>query len=259
AGAQTGLITNTATLQAASDGSPDNNSFTDAGAVSQPAVDLHVDKIVTSNPQVTPAGYGPTETVTYRISVTNNGIADANNVQLTEAPDPRMTVNSITPSQGSCSGTDCNLGTITPDQAPVTIDVSVTLPGFDTYPSDALMNNTATVSTPGATEINPDDNTASASISTLPWAETSITKTFSPAQPVAGGQVIYTLTIHSDGPGVVDENVLDLVPDALQNPTTSVSGGTGVCQFDPTGAAFGFPGFRLIGCDIPQFGPGEDR
>lgn len=49
-GATPGQISNTATLQAASNGSPDNNSFTDAGAVSQPAVDLHVDKIVTSTP-----------------------------------------------------------------------------------------------------------------------------------------------------------------------------------------------------------------
>jgi uncharacterized repeat protein (TIGR01451 family) len=259
--AQTGQLSNTASVQAPSDGNPDNNSVTDAGAVSQPTVDLHVDKLVTSTPQVTPAGYGPTETVTYRISVTNNGIANANNVQLAEAPDPRMTVNSITPSQGSCSGMDCNLATITPGQAPVTIDVSVTLPGFDTYPSDALMDNTASVSTPGATEINPDDNSATASISTLPWAETGITKTFSPAQPVAGGPVTYTLTVHNFGPGTVDENVLDLVPAALQNFTTSVSGGTGVCQFDPTGAAFGAPppGEPIIGCDIPQFGPGEDR
>jgi uncharacterized repeat protein (TIGR01451 family) len=240
--AQPGQLSNTASVQAPSDGNADNNSVTDAGAVSQPTVDLHVDKIVTSTPQVTPAGYAPTETVTYRISVTNNGIANANNVALTEAPDPRMTVNSITASQGTCTGTDCNLGTITPSQAPVTIDVSVTLPGFDTYPTDALMDNTANVSTPGATEINPSDNTATATISTLPWAETGITKTFSPAQPVAGGPVTYTLTIHNFGPGTVDEGVLDgPVPAALQNFTISVAGGTGVCQFDPTGESFGAP------------------
>ena len=41
------------------------------------------------------------------------------------APHPSQ---SITPSQGSCSGTVCNLGTITPGQAPVTIDVQVVLP-----------------------------------------------------------------------------------------------------------------------------------
>ncbi len=252
-------------MQAPSDGNPDNNSFTDAdaGAGGQPAVDLHVEKVVTSTPSISPAGYAPGETVTYRISVTNNGIANANNVQLTEALDaPLEVIPPIrTPSQGSCSGTDCNLGTITPSQAPVTIDVQVTLPGFDSYPSDALLNNTATVSTPGATEINPADNSATATISTLPWAETGITKTFSPAQPVAGGPVTYTLTVHNFGPGTVDENALDEAPAALENFTTSVAGGTGVCQFDPTGASAGAPppGFPIINCDIPQFGPGETR
>ena len=48
--------------------------------------------------------------VTYRIEVTNNGIADAANVQLAETFDSPLTLDSITPSQGSCTGTVCNLG-----------------------------------------------------------------------------------------------------------------------------------------------------
>jgi large repetitive protein len=75
--------------------------------------------------------------------------------------------------------------------------------------------------------------------------------------------VTYTLTIHNFGPGTVDEGELDgaRVPAALQNFTISVAGGTGVCQFDPTGASLGVPppGFPIINCDIPQFGPAEDR
>jgi uncharacterized repeat protein (TIGR01451 family) len=93
----------------------------------------------------------------------------------------------------------------------------------------------------------------------VPWAETSITKSFAPAQPVAGGPVTYTLTMHSDGPGTVDMVAIDLLPAALQKPPTaiSISGGTGVCQYDPTGETGGFP--ESVFCDIPQFGPGEDR
>ena len=67
--------------------------------------------------------------------MTNNGIGDAADVQLTEIFDAPLTVESITPSQGSCSGTDCNLGTITPGQAPVTIDVQARAgTGFEDYP-----------------------------------------------------------------------------------------------------------------------------
>ncbi len=261
--AQPGQLSNTASVQAPSDGNPDNNSVTDAGAVSQPSVDLHVTKVVTSTPHFTPIGYlFFLDPITYHIEVTNNGIADANNVQLNETFDSPLVLDSITPSQGSCTGAVCNLGTIAPGQAPVTIDVQMgMLNGFATYPSDTLLNNTATVSTPGAVETNPDDNSASAAISTVPWAETSITKTFSPAQPVAGGPVTYTLTMHSDGPGTVDMVAADVLPAALQNPTASISGGTGNCQLDPTGASIGVPppGFPIVSCEIPQFGPGEDR
>ena len=63
-GAQPGQLSNTASVQAPSDGNPDNNSFTDAGAVSEPAIDLHVEKVVTSTPDFTPAGYATAGTIT---------------------------------------------------------------------------------------------------------------------------------------------------------------------------------------------------
>ena len=110
-----------------------------------------------------------------------------------------------------------------------------------------------TVSAPVGTDIDPDDNTASAAISTVPSAETSITKAFAPAQPVAGSQVTYTLTVHSDGPGTVDYVAADLLPAALQSPRRrSRSPAAGV--FDQTraasiGAADPAP---FVVCDIPS-------
>src|SRR5262249_14160583 len=119
AGAQPGQLSNTAFLQAPSDGNPDNNAFTDAGADSAPSIDLHVEKTVTNTPGSV-IGYRPeSDVVTYRIEVSNHGIANAANVQLNELLDPAMRIESITPSQGSCSGTTCDLGTITTTQEPV--------------------------------------------------------------------------------------------------------------------------------------------
>jgi uncharacterized repeat protein (TIGR01451 family) len=266
-GAQPGQLSNTATLTGGGDGNPDNNSVTDAGAVSEPAIDLHVEKVVTSTPNFTPIGYlFFLDPITYRIEVTNNGVANAANVQLTEILEAPLTLESIVPSQGSCSGTSCNLGTITPGQPPVTIEVQASAgtqaAAFNDYPSNKLLHNTATVSAPVGTEINPDDNSASAAISTVPWAETSITKTFAPEHPVAGGPVTYTLTVHSDGPGTVDYVAADLLPAALQQPPAAISitGGTGVCQYDPTGQSIGaVDPAPFVVCDIPQLGPGEDR
>ena len=258
-----GQLSNTATLQAPSDGNPDNNSFTDSGAVSEPAIDLHVEKVVTSTPNFTPIGYlFFLDPITYRIEVTNNGVADAANVQLTEIFEAPLTVESITPSQGSCSGTVCNLGTITPGQAPVTIDVQATCRGPDSTTTRATscwttprpcQPRSAPRSTRTTTARRP-------TISTVPWAETSITKAFSPAQPAAGGPVTYTLTVHSDGPGTVDFVAADILPDALQKPPTaiSISGGTGVCRYEPTAESFGGPPprrFRSSSATSPSSAP----
>ncbi len=121
--------------------------------MSEPAIDLHVEKEVTSTPKFTPVGYlFFLDPVTYRIEVTNNGVADAANVQLTETFDAPLTVESITPSQGSCSGTICNLGTITPGQAPVTINVRPARATDSDYPSNELLDNTVTVSAPVGTD-----------------------------------------------------------------------------------------------------------
>ena len=256
-------------LQAPSDGNADNNSFTDAGAVSEPAIDLHVEKVVTSTPDFTPVGYlFFLDPITYRIEVTNNGVADAANVQLAEivrrAPDRRVdhALAGLVLGHDLQPGHDHARPGAGHDRRTGKREQPVRRPMAD-YPSNKLLNNTATVSAPVGTEINPDDNSASAAISTVPWAETSITKTFAPAQPVAGGPVTYTLTVHSDGPGTVDMVAADLLPAALQKPPTaiSISGGTGVCQYDPTGESIGGfpPGVPIVFCDIPQLGPGEDR
>ena len=125
--------------------------------MSEPAIDLHVEKVVTSTPNFTPIGYLHfLDPITYRIEVTNNGVADAANVELADIFDAPLLLDSITPSQGSCTGTVCNLGTITSGQAPVTIDVQLSIANsFDTYPSNTLLNNTATVSAPVGIEHEP--------------------------------------------------------------------------------------------------------
>src|SRR5262249_30717308 len=146
-------------------------------------------------------------------------------------------------------------------QAPVTIDVEVFLVGDELlYPFDGRsLDNTATVSAPVGTEINPDDNSATASVPTLPWSNMAIAKTFSPAQPVAGGPVTYTLTARNLGPGTVDTFVGDFVPAAVLDPTVSIAGGTGACLYDETGEQTNTGRTRVALCDVPQFAAGEQR
>ena len=261
-----GQLSNTATLTAPSDGNPDNNSFTDAGAVSEPAIDLHVEKVVTSTPNFTPVGYlFFLDPVTYRIEVTNNGVADAANVQLTETFEAPLTVESITPSQGSCSGTTCNLGTITAGQAPVTIDVQASAgTGFEDYPSNALLNNTATVSAPVGTEINPGrqqrvGHDLDAAVGGHLDHEGLLARATGRGRP---GH------LHVDRPQRRARNrglrggrppagraaeAPDGDIDLRRDRRLSVRPDRGEHRRPPG------PDFPFVVCDIPQFGPGEDR
>ncbi len=102
--------------------------------------------------------------LTYTITVTNNGPSAANGVTVTDTLPANVTFVSVTPTQGSCSGTStvtCNLGPLANGaNATVTIVVTPTIAGglsntaavtaIETDPNTA--NNTATA----VTTVNPE-------------------------------------------------------------------------------------------------------
>lgn len=95
------------------------------------------------------------ENLSYTVTVTNNGPADATNVTLTDTLPAGVIFISATPSQGSCSEAGgvvtCNLGTlVNGDITTVDIEVAPTAPG--------TITNTATVTATEA-DPNPDNNT----------------------------------------------------------------------------------------------------
>lgn len=253
--ADVGDLCNTATVTLPEDGDPTNNSWEDCGAVTVPAFDLAVTKEVDNSLPYGPRGSGVRDTIEYTIRVTNGGPDPATNVQLADTLPVPMEVESITPSQGSCSGTTCNLGTIEPEG-----EATVTLIAFmpnnaDNYPGDATLTNQVTVSSAAGEEQNPDDNTATAGIQTFPLADVAIDKSFAPAAPLAGGPVTYTLVVSSKRQ-TADATMFDVIPPQILNPQVSISGGSGLCELDLAGELFGLPG---VFCAIPQFETGSER
>ena len=210
AGTPVGSLANTATVTNAGDPNPDNNTVTDEGAVSEAQFDLSVDKRVTSSPTAGLPGYFPGAQISYELHVRNNGTQPAPDVMLTDTLPPELESPSASaPPPATCTGADCNLGTIAPG-GEVTMTLTATLTDdLLNFPSSATLVNRAEVEGAG-TEIDPSDNTAEASILTEPHAEISVTKTFAPAQPAAGGPITYTITIRNDGPGTVDMAVGDV-------------------------------------------------
>ncbi|HKR63273.1 MAG TPA: DUF11 domain-containing protein, partial [Thermoanaerobaculia bacterium] len=132
----TGTITNTATAGSnASDPNPTNGDASAPGVLVALA-DLSVTK--TTNATQAPTG----STITYTITVTNNGPDAATGVVVTDDLPAGLQYVLATPSQGSCAGTDpftCTLGTINNGaSATITLQALVTA-------TNGTIANTATV------------------------------------------------------------------------------------------------------------------
>lgn len=148
----TGSLSNTASVaSAATDPNGANNSASESTAVNTSA-DLSVAKTDSADPAV--AG----GSLTYTVTVTNNGPSTATGVSLTDTLPAGVTFVSSTPGSPTCTesgGTvTCNLGTLAPGSTSVSIDVSIAPSTTGTITNTA----TATATTPDPTPGNDSDS-----------------------------------------------------------------------------------------------------
>jgi uncharacterized repeat protein (TIGR01451 family) len=146
-----GTLTNTAIVRGTElDSNPSNNSVTTTTTVNR-QTDLSLTH--TDFPDPVTAG----SQLTYTIIVGNHGPSEAVGVVVTDTLPAQVTLQSITPSQGSCIGTNCNMGTIGKG-GNVTITVVVKVNDSVSGP----ISNTATVSGGGGSDPNTGNNSATA-------------------------------------------------------------------------------------------------
>ena len=151
--------------------------------------------------------------LTYTILVNNNGPADATGVMLTDVLPADVTFGSVTPSQGSCSGTGvviCALGNVANGvTATVTIVVTPTATG--------TITNTASVV---GNEFDPDtiNNRATASVSVIRPA-IRIAKTPDTQTVPSGSSVAFTIAVTNTGDVVLTNVTVSdrLAPDCETN------------------------------------------
>ena len=181
------------------------------------AADLAITKTAsTSNPC---AG----QQVTYTITVTNNGPLAAQNVVVTDQLPAGLTLNSVTPTQGSWTAPLWNIGNLANGQT-VTLTVVATV-----IPDVALgtqIANSATVTTTTA-DLVTANNSATATINICTNADLAIVKTVNQNSVQAGNQITYTLTVTNNGPSVSNGVVVtDNLPTGLTLVSASPSVGT---------------------------------
>ncbi|MEH3052403.1 MAG: isopeptide-forming domain-containing fimbrial protein [Patulibacter minatonensis] len=206
---------------------PANNATAATANVTIPAA---VDLVVTKEADKPTAG--PGEQVTITTTVKNNGPSTATGVVLTDTIPEGVTVDSVTPSQGTCTVTQttitCDLGSL-PDGAVATVKLVVTVQqaGAATallsagnatsseHDTDGA-NNAAQVSTPNA----PQSGRA-------PSAKIELTKSVDQASPQAGGTVVWTITAKNVGDAAATGvRITDELPAGLDYVSTKAAGTT---------------------------------
>ncbi|QDY78209.1 beta strand repeat-containing protein [Streptomyces qinzhouensis] len=209
-------IVNTATVDGDDpDPNPNNNEDTTTTTVSPPPVP-EVDLAVT---KTGPASVSPGDTVTYTITVSNNGPDPSTGWTVTD-PIPAGLLNAATTTAG-CS---ISAGTLTCTSGALAVGSSrtITLTGTAAANVTRIVNRTTVDGE--ESDPNPDNNQDSTTTTVGRSADLAVNKS-APASVTAGGGVSYTITVTNNGPSdSTGWTVSDPIPAGLLNAATSTAG-----------------------------------
>jgi uncharacterized repeat protein (TIGR01451 family) len=188
-----GTITNVVTIDP--DGAGPLPPFTtDAPVTVMPVADVAINKV--GNPGSILSG----QTVTYTLTVTNNGPSAATDVMVIDNPPGNASSVSVTTSQGTCTQAPgqvtCSLGTVAASSPPITITVTATISGA----TGTIVGNTAAV-TSSIDDPAPGNNTATADTGIqVPVVNLAVTKTDGTNEVTPGDPVTYTIVVTNTNP-----------------------------------------------------------
>src|SRR5262249_47304215 len=196
-----GTQTNPATVSHADQFDPDPANNSDTASVNPQEADLALGKTVSDpTPNVG-------DTVTFTVTLTDNGPSTATNVRVTDLLPAGLTFVSATPSQGTYDSATglWTVGTVT-TTAPQTLRIRATVA------SPGPLTNTATVSHSDQFDSNAGNNTASAT-ETPQRADLAVSKSISDPTPNVGDTITFTITLSDKGPDpATNVQVTDLFP-----------------------------------------------
>ena len=211
--------TNTATITHADQFDPDTANNTASAVETPQQADLALTKTVSDpTPNVG-------DTITYTITLSDNGPDTATNAQVTDLIPSGLSFVSATPSQGTYDSTTglWTVGTVT-TAAPQTLVIQATVV------SPIPQTNTATITHSDQFDPDPSNNNARAADDPL-QADLVLTKTVDNPTPNVGGTVTFTITLLDLGPNNATKvSVSDPLPAGLQLVSDTPSQGS----YDPT-------------------------
>ena len=226
-----GLAINTAEVISADQNDPDstpNNNIPseddqDSAEIQPQQIDLFLNKSVSnSSPNVG-------ETVSFVITVGNNGPSTATGVAVTESLPSGVTLQSSTPSQGSFN-TSTGVWTVgsigNGGQATLTLSTRVDNVGVGTNSAEVTAADQADVDSTPNNNIAGEDDQASATF-TAQVADLSLTKTASNTAPNIGDQVSFEVMVANAGPDTATNiRIADAIPSGMTFVSNTLTSGT---------------------------------
>ena len=194
--------------------------------IGTPESDLELNKAIVG---ATPANVG--DSVTFEISVTNQGPDATQNVVVTDQLPAGLSYSSHSGDGSYASGSGIwTIGDLG-DGATATLQITATVV------ASGLITNVAEVTTsasddPDSTPDNDDgdqseDDEDAASVTTPPAADLELTKAVSDSSPNVGDTVTYTITVSNSGPdNATGVAVVDTFPAGLSGVSNISNGGT---------------------------------
>jgi uncharacterized repeat protein (TIGR01451 family)/fimbrial isopeptide formation D2 family protein len=225
-------------------GQLNNYHASGAATITPNSADLAVVKTVSN------AAPNVGDTITFTVTVTNNGPNTAHNVKLKDTfpNSAELTYVGATPSQGTYNA---GTGVWTVDTVDVgaankqtlTITAAVNRPAVPGA-IPATLTNTATVTGADEPDPNPGNNTGTATLTPL-YADLAVTKTVDKPQPNVGNTITYTVTLKNNGTATATGvEVTDALPANVTFVSATPQGGTAFAPIpavSPTGGVWAVP------------------
>lgn len=173
--------------------------------------------------------------MTYSITVTNQGPGIAQNVVLTDSVPANTTYVSFNQNTGpsfTCSGTStvtCNIASLGNGvSATFTLAVDVS----SSTPDGTILSNTPTVSADNDSNAGNNSDTETTTVETS--ADLFVSKTHSVTGVAGAGQVEWTITVINNGPSDAASVSLADTLDATTSEVSASASAGGICSGDPT-------------------------
>lgn len=212
-------VTNTVTVTSVAEEDTDLSNDSASASFTTQSADLDIDKVVDI------ANVAPGDTVTFTVTIANNGPDSATNIVVGDVLPAGLTAVSATASLGTWTAPQWTIPTLGTGTSATLVMVATVDAGL----WNQTFVNTAAVTASDQEDPDPTNDSDNAIITTAPSADLAVAKSVDDTTPDAGDTVVFTITVTNIGP---DDDPTVTVTDTLPGGLTFVSAAASTGSYD---------------------------